>query len=96
MNKKAKSWLALVSCLLALFLLGTANAAAPDYGDQNNWAYYGSAPGPIQAVDVFFVGPTTFPGTAAQRNMPLDAPELRRSFLGASTWKKEFMMPGRI
>ena len=88
MNKNAKSWLALVSCLLTFFLLGTANAAAPDYSDQNNWAYYGSAPGPIQAVDVFFVGPTTFPGTAAQRNMPLDAPELRRSFLGAINMEK--------
>ncbi len=88
MSRKAKSWLVLGSCLLALLILGTANAAAVDYGDQSNWAYYGNASGPIQVVDVFFVGPTTFMGTAAQCNLPLDVPELRRSFLGAINMEK--------
>ena len=88
MNKKAKSWLVLASCLLALLILGTANAAAPDYGDPDNWAYTGNASGPVQGVDVFFVGPTTFMGNAAQFNLPLADPELRRSFLGAINMEK--------
>ena len=88
MSKKAKNWLVLGSCLLAFFILGTANAAALDYGDPSNWAYAGNTSGATQAVDVFFVGPTTFMGTAAQFNLPLDMPELRRSFLGAINMEK--------
>ena len=71
MNKTTKSRLALWLCLLTFFILGTANAAAVDYSDQRNWACRGSAPGPTQAVDVFFVGPTTFLGNAAQFSLPL-------------------------
>ena len=88
MNKKAKSWLVLASCLLTLLILGTANAAALDYSEPGNWAYAGNASGPVQAVDVFLVGPTTFMGNAAQFNLPLDDPELRRSFLGAINMEK--------
>lgn len=88
MRKKIKNCLMLGSFLLALFIFGAASAAALDYSDPSNWAYAGNAPGDTQAVDVFFVGPTTFSGTAAQRNMPLDAPELRRNFLGAINMEK--------
>ena len=88
MNKTAKSRLALWLCLLTFFILGTANAAAVDYSDQRNWACRGSAAGPTQAVDVFFVGPTTFLGNATQFNLPLAEPESRRSFLGAISMEK--------
>ena len=88
MNKTAKSRLALWLCLLSLFILGTANAAAVDYSDQRNWAFRGSAVGSTQAVDVFFVGPTTFLGNAAQFNLPLADSEARRSFLGAINMEK--------
>ena len=88
MNKTTKSRLALWLCLLILFALGTANAAAVDYSDQRNWACHGNTPGPTQAVDVFFVGPTTFFGNAAQFNLPLTDSEARRSFLGAINMEK--------
>lgn len=74
--------------LLTFFILGTANAASVDYSDQRNWAYRGNTPGAMQAVDVFFIGPTTFFGNAAQLNLPIDVPEARRSFLGAINMEK--------
>ena len=88
MNQFAKGRLSLWLCLLTFFILGTANAAAVDYSDQRNWAYHGNKPEAIQAVDVFFVGPTTFLGNAAQFNLPLADPGARRSFLGAINMEK--------
>lgn len=82
------SMLILWLCLLTLFIIGTANAAAVDYSDQHNWGYQGNAPETMQAVDVFFVGPTTFYGNAAQLNLPLDDPEAWRGFLGAVNMEK--------
>lgn len=74
--------------LLTLFNLGTVNAAAVDYSDQSNWAYYGNTTKSMQAVDVFFVGPTTFYGSDMQFNMPINDSELRRNFLGAVNMEK--------
>ncbi|MHC1762560.1 MAG: DUF3089 domain-containing protein [Negativicutes bacterium] len=88
MNKTTKRRLALWLCLLTFFILGTANASDVDYSDQRNWAYHGNATGPAQAVDVFFVGPTTFLGNAAQFNLPLADPEARRRFLGSINMEK--------
>lgn len=84
MNWRLAFWL----CLLMFFILGTANAAAVDYNDPNNWAYRGNATGQMQAVDVFFVGPTTFLGNVVQFNLPLADPAARRSFLGAINMEK--------
>ena len=75
-------------CLFTLFALGTVNAAAVDYSDQSNWAYHGNATQSMQAVDVFFVGPTTFYGDAVQFNMPIDDIGARRNFLGAVNMEK--------
>ena len=88
MSKTATGRVVVWLCLLAIFSLGTANAAAVDYSNTDNWAYRGNAPGQMQAVDVFFVGPTTFLGTAAQFNLPLADPAARRSFLGAINMQK--------
>lgn len=88
MNTATKNRLVLCLCLWACFILGEANAAAVDYSDQGNWAYHGSAPGATQTVDVFFVGPTTFHGNAAQFNLPLADPEARRRFIGAINMEK--------
>ena len=82
------SMLILWLCLLTFFIMGTVNAAAVDYSDQHNWAYQGNAPETMQAVDVFFVGPTTFLGNAMQFNLPLDDIKARRSFLGAVNMEK--------
>jgi hypothetical protein len=88
MRNTSKGRLTLWLCLITFFFLGTANAAAIDYSNPCNWAYRGNAPGQTQAVDVFFVGPTTFLGTAAQFNLPLADPAARRSFLGAINMEK--------
>ncbi len=39
-------------------------------------------------MDGFFVGPTTFHGSAAQFNLPANDPEARRSFFGAINMEK--------
>ena len=88
MSKAATGRLILCLCLVTFFSLGTANAAAIDYSTRDNWAYRGNASGQVQAVDVFFVGPTTFLGKAAQFNLPLADPATRRSFLGAINMEK--------
>lgn len=88
MNKTAKNRLARWLCVLSFFILSTAHASAVDYGDPANWAYRGNAAGSMQAVDVFFVGPTTYFGTVAQFNLPLDDPDARRGFLGAVNMEK--------
>ena len=80
--------LAVSLCLLVLFVFGTANAAPVDYGDPSNWGYRGNATGPMQAVDVFFVGPTTFLGGVGQFNLPLADLAARRSFIGAINMEK--------
>ena len=87
-RKTSTGRLAFWLCLLMFFSLGTASATPVDYNDPGNWAYRGNAPGQTQAVDVFFVGPTTFLGTAAQFNLPLVDPAARRSFLGAINMEK--------
>ncbi|MGL5207352.1 MAG: hypothetical protein ACRC8T_07550 [Acidaminococcaceae bacterium] len=60
MIKNTRSRLALFLWILTFFILGTANADAVDYGDQNNWAYHGNVPAAMQAVDVFLSGRPRF------------------------------------
>ena len=88
MGKTVKSRTALGLYLLFFVIFGTALAAPVDYSNPDHWAFRGNEKGALQAVDVFFVGPTTFMGNEAQFNLPLADPAARRSFLGAINMEK--------
>lgn len=88
MSKKIECWVVACFCFFTISISGVADAAGIDYSSKNNWAYYGNEIGSIQAVDVFFVGPTVFMGNDAQFNMPIDDPKVRSSFFGAINMEK--------
>ena len=73
---------------MVLALVGCTGAGGqPDvYAEQENWAYCES--GKTAAADVFFLCPTVYGGGEDSFNMPLDDPEARADFLGATNMEK--------
>lgn len=88
MHQLIKTRLLLFLCTAVFFLVGTVHAGAVNYENQDNWAFYGNAAEKMQAVDVFFVGPTAFYGSVAQPNLSLTDETQRQSFLGAVRMEK--------
>ena len=93
MNTKLGCWLVACICFFSVSIPGRAEPAGIEYRDRYNWAYYGNERGPIQDVDVFFIGPTVFPGNEAQFTMPLYEPKVRSAFLGAINMEKGIYNP---
>lgn len=71
-----------VICLLLNFV---ASASAPDYADAGSWAYYGEEK---KAVDVFFIAPTVYFGSAEKLSMSLDDKVSLSMFKGATNMEK--------
>ncbi|HWR39118.1 MAG TPA: DUF3089 domain-containing protein [Patescibacteria group bacterium] len=88
MDRKWKKMISSGIFLIALMFWGCVSAAGLDYGDANNWAYYGSESGAAQPADIFFVGPTVFFGNETERNMPINDQHIRKNFLGAVNMEK--------
>jgi hypothetical protein len=80
--------------IFALFWVTVnGNAAANPYSDPANWAYMGGGEKEGREADVFFICPTVFSGGPTQFNMPLDNPEVRLQFRGATNMEKGIYEP---
>ena len=67
-----------------LLVFSSAHGAPLNYASSGNWAFQGEPAKSGHAVDVFFVCPTAYMGSAEQHNMPVDDPQARHQH--AITW----------
>nr|WP_320147112.1 DUF3089 domain-containing protein [uncultured Anaeromusa sp.] len=71
-----------------LLVFSSAQGAPLNYASSGNWAFQEDPAKSGHAVDVFFVCPTAYMGSAEQHNMPIDDPQARQFFLGATLMEK--------
>ena len=78
----------LLPFFFCLLVFSSAHGAPLDYAASSNWAFQGEPTKTGHTVDVFFICPTAYMGSSEQHNMPVDDPQARQFFRGATLMEK--------